>query len=110
MYLKHWYQSIQFVTDTTATTHRFHLGDLHSSDRMILLLNHFDAFNDQKEKSVLWKLAWKHRHESLETQIKIKARCFGKLTKHLISEAVLLDELNEKESINQSDLWISIGN
>ena len=94
----------------TTTTHRFHLGDLHRSDRMILLLNNFDAFNDQEEKSVLWILVQKHRHESFETQIKIKARCYGKLTKHLILEAVLLDELKEKESINQSDPWISIGN
>ena len=69
---------------------------------MILLrkdLKHFDSFNGQKEESVLWKPVWKHRHESFETQI--KARCSGKSTKHLILEAVLLDELNEKESIRR---------
>ena len=67
---------------------------------------HFDAFKDKKEKSVLWEHARiHHNNESSEIEIKIKARCFGKPTTRLITEAVLINEMDANKTLNNRDEW-----
>ena len=62
---------------------------------------HFDDLEKKKENSPLWQHSIEH-HDSRKfpVTLKILSRCFGKPTRRLITEAVMIDELEEMEAMN----------
>ena len=67
---------------------------------------HFDAWKDRRENSVLWEHSQKkHNNEDFRIKVSIRSRCFGEPTTRLITEAVLIDELKEEETLNNRNKW-----
>lgn len=67
---------------------------------------HFKDWRDQKDGSILLEHSKKyHQNESFEVEISIKAKCFGEPATRLITEAVLIDELTNFETMNNKSEW-----
>jgi len=62
---------------------------------------HFNLWETKSEKSVLWQHSMEH-HNSKEfpVEAKILSRCFGKPTKRLITEVVMIEEMTDTEGMN----------
>ena len=67
---------------------------------------HFKDWRDQKDGSILLEHSKKyHQNESFEVEISIKAKCIGEPATRLITEAVLIDELTNFETMNNKSEW-----
>ena len=67
---------------------------------------HFHDLSKKKDKSTLFQHSMKH-HDGKEFQMEVKilSKCFGEPTARMISEAVLIDELNDNETLNSKTEW-----
>ena len=64
------------------------------------------AWEKQDEKSPLWKHSLRsHGGETYDIDIRTMAKCFGKPSRRLISEAVLIEELASEETMNSKLEW-----
>jgi hypothetical protein len=67
---------------------------------------HFKDYRDKKEGSVLFEHSKKyHGGRDFEVEVTILARCFGQPTTRMITEAVLIDELSDQETMNAKTEW-----
>ena len=67
---------------------------------------HFKDFEDKKEGSVLYEHSKKyHNNQKFEVDISILARCFGEPTTRMITEAVLINELSDNDTLNSRSEW-----
>ena len=67
---------------------------------------HFAAWKDKREKAVLWEHSkTHHRNGDFDIKVAIKARCFGEPTTRLITEAVLINELEDQDTLNNKNEW-----
>lgn len=65
---------------------------------------HYYDWNRRKEDSALWKHASQyHSGEEFPTEIKVLQRCFGHPTRRMITEAVMIGELDNDEAMNNKD-------
>ena len=46
-----------------------------------------------------------HPNENFDITVKILAKCFGKPTRRKITEAVLIDELSDNQTMNNKKEW-----
>ena len=46
-----------------------------------------------------------HDGKEFQMEVKILSKCFGEPTARMISEAVLIDELNDNETLNSKTEW-----
>ena len=46
-----------------------------------------------------------HNNQKFEVDISILARCFGELTTRMITEAVLINELSDNDTLNSRSEW-----
>ena len=62
---------------------------------------HLKLWEKKDEKSVLWQHSMEH-HESQQfpVEVSILSKCFGKPTKRLITEVVMIEEMNDAEGMN----------
>ena len=67
---------------------------------------HYKSYIEKKDESVLFQHS-KQYHENQEFQLDIKiiSRCFGAPTTRLITEAVLINELDDDETLNSRKEW-----
>ena len=67
---------------------------------------HFKDYRDKKEKAVLYEHS-KQYHESQEFNMKVSiiSRCFGEPTTRLITEAILINQLSDEETLNSKTEW-----
>ena len=62
---------------------------------------HHNDWSNQKEESPLWRHSVEHHDAgTFPIEVKILKRCFGKPTRRMITEAVLVEEVENKESMN----------
>ena len=62
---------------------------------------HFSNWEMKKEDSPLWQHSMEHHQsEPFPVEIKVMRRCFGKPTRRMITESVLIEQTEEKESMN----------
>ena len=67
---------------------------------------HLKAYDVRSDKSVLWEHSKKfHGNQEFEFDIKVKSKCFGEPTTRLITEAVLIEKLNDAETLNSRNEW-----
>ena len=67
---------------------------------------HFDEYEKCKPSSVLWKHAENHHNgRTFEVGVKILSRNFGDPMKRLITESVLIDELQDEDILNNKKEW-----
>ena len=67
---------------------------------------HFKDFSDKKEGTVLFEHSKKyHGNQEFEVEISILSRCFGEPTTRMITEAVLINELSDDETLNSKTEW-----
>ena len=67
---------------------------------------HFDQYRKKSEKSILWKHALKHHNgENFPMEIKVDCMCFGKPSRRLMTEAVLINKMDRNESMNRKEEW-----
>ena len=60
----------------------------------------------KSDKSPLWKHSLEfHEGEKFEIDVKVRAKCFGRPAKRMITEAVLIEELEEGETMNNRKEW-----
>ena len=46
-----------------------------------------------------------HPDEDFDVDVKILAKCYGKPSRRLITEAVMIDELSDTETMNNKSEW-----
>ena len=46
-----------------------------------------------------------HQNEDFDFEVKILSKCFGKPTRRMITEAVMIEELREEETMNNKNEW-----
>ena len=46
-----------------------------------------------------------HPNDDFQIDVKILAKCFGKPSRRMITEAVLIDELSEQDTMNSKSEW-----
>ena len=67
---------------------------------------HLKAYEVRSDKSVLWEHSKKfHGNQEFEFDTKVKSKCFGEPTTRLITEAVMIDKLNDAETLNSRNEW-----
>ena len=67
---------------------------------------HFAAWKDKREDAVLWEHSkTHHQNGDFDIKVAIKARCFGEPTTRLITEAVLITELVDQDTLNNKNEW-----
>ena len=67
---------------------------------------HFKDFEDKKEKTVLFEHSrLYHGSQNFDVEISILSRCFGEPTTRMITEAVLINELSDTETMNSKTEW-----
>ena len=67
---------------------------------------HFKDFEDKKEKTVLFEHSkLYHGGQNFDVEITILSRCFGEPTTRMITEAVLINELSDTETMNSKTEW-----
>ena len=65
---------------------------------------HFDDWHKKREESPLWKHSMDHHNGgTFPVGMKILSRCFGRPTKRKITEAVLIQEMRDEESMNNKN-------
>ena len=70
---------------------------------------HFDDWDSQDTSSPLHRHSQLfHNGEHFPVSIKILKRCFGDATGRKITEAVLIDKLSSKETMNGKNEWTYI--
>ena len=61
------------------------------------------------EKSPLWRHSeLYHQGQEFDMVVDVTDRSFGKLSKRMITEAVLIDQLKEEETMNSKQEWTYI--
>ena len=67
---------------------------------------HFNGMIEKKDKAVLWEHSKKyHNEERFTFEISVKSKCFGEPTTRMITEAVLIDQLTDEETLNSRHEW-----
>ena len=67
---------------------------------------HNDDFEKKKESCPLWRHSTLfHEKQKFRYNIIIEAKCFGKSSRRLITESVLIDELSADEAMNSKSEW-----
>ena len=67
---------------------------------------HYKGLNERKDKAVLWEHSKIfHNEETVRFEVRIKSKCFGEPTRRMISEAVLINELSDDETLNSRHEW-----
>ena len=67
---------------------------------------HFSDWNNEAEKSHLHKHSIQlHNNGLFDVDVKILARCFGKPTTRLITEAIQIEELPDENTLNTKSEW-----
>jgi len=67
---------------------------------------HFKDWRDAVEGSVLFQHSNKyHGHQNFNVEVSILSRCFGEPTTRMITEAVLIDQLSDEETLNSKSEW-----
>ena len=67
---------------------------------------HFKDFEDKKEKTVLFEHSkLYHGSQNFDVEISILSKCFGEPTTRMITEAVLINELSDTETMNSKTEW-----
>ena len=67
---------------------------------------HFKKWEDKAEDSVLYKHSVEcHGGEKFQVGMKILASCYGKPTTRLITEAIQIEEMPDKNSMNEKTEW-----
>ena len=67
---------------------------------------HFEEYEKCKPSSILWKHAENHHNgRTFEVGVKILSRNFGDPMKRLITESVLIDELQDEDILNNKKEW-----
>ena len=67
---------------------------------------HFKSYLEKKEDSVLFQHSKQyHGGQDFQLKIKILSRCFGAPTTRLITEAVVINELGDDETLNSRKEW-----
>ena len=62
---------------------------------------HFDKWEKKDEDSPLWRHSVEHHGMStFPVKARILDRCFGKPTQRMITEVVMIEDMNEEESMN----------
>ena len=62
---------------------------------------HFDKWEKKTEDSVLWRHSVNHHNmTTFPVKVRILERCFGKPTRRMITEVVMIEEMDEKEAMN----------
>ena len=65
---------------------------------------HIDNWKKKKDDSPLWKHSVDyHYSEEFPIEMKILSRCFGKPTRRMITEAVMINEMDDEESMNNKN-------
>ena len=67
---------------------------------------HIGDWKGEKERCPLWKHSKIHHNKQrFDFDIEIISQFFGKPTRRLITEAVVIDELNAEERMNKKEEW-----
>ena len=67
---------------------------------------HMEDWVNKKERCPLWKHASQHHNgQRFDFDIKVMKQCFGKPTRRLITEAVVIDELPAQKTMNNKGEW-----
>ena len=67
---------------------------------------HFNDYREKKDKSVLFEHSKiYHNNQDFEVGVSILSRCFGEPTTRLITEAVMINQLSDDETLNSRKEW-----
>ena len=67
---------------------------------------HIDDWGKKMDRCPLWRHAVEHHNgKDFEFEITIEAECFGKPTKRMITEAVLIDGMMDDKTMNNKREW-----
>ena len=67
---------------------------------------HFRDYEEKKDKNALFEHSKKfHSNQNFGVDVKILSKCFGEPTTRMITEAVLINELSEEETLNSKNEW-----
>ena len=67
---------------------------------------HYKQWLKKCEDSYLYKHSLEyHNGETFRINVKIGAQCFGKPTSRMITEAVMIEELPDENSLNSKSEW-----
>ena len=62
---------------------------------------HFDNWKNKKEDSPLWRHAVEyHNMNVFPVKMRVLDRCFGRPTRRMITEVVMIDEMEDTETLN----------
>ena len=64
------------------------------------------GWRNKEEKNPLWRHSEVHHDgQEFELEVKVISRSFGKPSRRLITEAVMIDELKDDETMNSKREW-----
>ena len=67
---------------------------------------HFKGLEDEDPSTPLFRhKELYHPNEDFSVEVKVLAKCFGKPSRRMITEAVLIDELGADETMNNKMEW-----
>ena len=67
---------------------------------------HNDDFQKKRDRCPLWRHATLfHDGQQFKYKIRIDAECFGRSSRRLITESVLIDELTAEQTMNSKSEW-----
>ena len=70
---------------------------------------HFELYEKKDEKLIIWKHAAKqHEDEKFPMKIKVNCQCFGQPSRRLVTEAVMINKMDVRESMNRKEEWNSM--
>ena len=62
---------------------------------------HFENWEKKKEDSPLWKHSVEHHGmNTFPVEVKVLKRCFGQPTRRMITEVVMIEDMNDGEALN----------
>ena len=65
---------------------------------------HFEDWNKKDGSSPLWRHSKEyHQNNNYPIELKILSKCFGKPTKRMITESVMIDEMEPEETMNSKN-------
>ena len=67
---------------------------------------HFELYEKKDEKSILWKHAAKQQDdEKFPMKINVDCQCFDQPSRRLVTEAVMINQMDANESMNRKEEW-----
>ena len=67
---------------------------------------HEDDWEKKMDRCPLWKHSISsHNQQKFNFEVKVEAKCFGKPSKRLITESVLIEEMETEQTMNSKKEW-----